>query len=196
MTNAFEFIPANSLKLRQPRLSLAFFLVTATCFLLGIFAMNKYTESLEQSYQETSARLEKETMTFIQRATNMLPDSSALDSVINRTRLHNLAIGGKNSVWTKLFNTLDLALPEDSVILTINNPKSGKAVFAAEDRQFRIRIALTGIEAANDIYARLASLQEIESLSFTPRGEMKQEGRQSLNVDLEFNFNETYATTP
>lgn len=196
MTNSFEFIPASSLKLRVPRLSLAIFLLSAVLFLGGLFFLRSYSARLEQECKLAADRVESETMNFIQRATQMLPDASAVSAIADKTQQHNLTMGGKTSVWTKLFNSIDGTLPEDSIILALENPHSKKPVFAAENRQFKIRIALASIASANEVYAKLAALQEIESLSFTPRGEVMAMGRQCLNVDLEFTFNEAYATAP
>ncbi len=196
MTNSFEFIPANNLSLRTPRLSLTIFLLSAILFLGGLFFLREYSARLEQECKVAGERVESETMNFIQRATQLLPDASTVNTVADMTQQHNLTMGGKASVWTKLFNSIDGALPEDSVILALENPLTRKPVFAAENRQFKIRIALSSIASANDVYAKLAALQEIESLSFTPRGEVKAMGRQCLDVDLEFTFNEAYAATP
>ncbi|EKD82545.1 MAG: hypothetical protein ACD_39C01222G0003 [uncultured bacterium] len=196
MTNSFEFLPADQRKIRLPKVSLALFLVSSLIFIISALVLYSYSANLEKTYVSASTRVENETLSFIMRAMQLMPDANAVKDIAAKTQRHNLAMGGITSVWTKLFNALDAVLPEDSAILAIENPLTGKMSFAATDRQFKIRIALTGIEAANDIYAKLAAMQAIESLSFTPRSEIKNQGKQSLNVDLEFKFNETYATSP
>ena len=196
MTNSFEFFPADARKIRIPKVSLIIFLITAVVFFIGVFALRSYSASLEMAHREASARVENETMGFISRAAQLMPDAAVISNLAEKTRLHNMEMGEKTSIWTRLFNTLDAVLPENSVILAIENPVSGKMSFASADRQFKIRIALTSIDAANAIYMKLAALPAIESLSFTPRGEKQHQGRQSVNVDLEFTFNETYATSP
>ncbi|HAE40502.1 MAG TPA: hypothetical protein DCG57_17990 [Candidatus Riflebacteria bacterium] len=196
MTTSYEFLPAEDRKIRTPRISLALFLVSAVAFIVSAVVMSSYSKTLEFSYQAASARVENEAMSFISRARDLMPNPAKISDIAAQTSRHNLEMGESTSVWTRLFNTLDAVMPEDSAIQIIENPKTGKMIFAAADRRFKIRIVLAGPEAANDVYARLAALQAIESLSFTPRGEMRAATRQGLAVDLEFTFNETYATTP
>ncbi|MBU1109506.1 MAG: hypothetical protein KKB51_22685 [Candidatus Riflebacteria bacterium] len=196
MTNSFEFLPADDRRIRTPKISLAIFLLTASAFFVGTFALHSYSVGLEKAYHEASGRVEKETIGFISHAAQLLPNVAAINDLKEKTQYHNLEMGDKTSVWTKLFNALDAVMPEDSVILAIENPKTGKMSFAATDRQFKIRIALTSIDAANAIYMKLAAIPAIESLNFTPRVEKQHQPQQSLNVDLEFTFNETYATSP
>lgn len=196
MTNSFEFLPADGRRIRAPKISLAIFLVTVAVFFIGVFSLHSYSASLEKAYHDASARVENQTMVFISHAAKLMPDESAIRKLAENTQRHNMEIGEIPSTWTRFFNALDEALPENSVILSIENPKTGNMSFAATDRQFKVRIALTNIDAANAIYMKLATIPSIESLSFTPRGEVRRNGRQSLNVDLEFTFNETYATSP
>ncbi|OGK06489.1 MAG: hypothetical protein A2W80_10530 [Candidatus Riflebacteria bacterium GWC2_50_8] len=196
MTNSFEFLPADRRKIRMPKVSLLLFLTTAIVFVISTVSLHKYSSNLEKAYQDASTRVENEAISFIKRALQLMPDPSSVDDIAVKTTRHNLEMGELTSVWTKLFNTLDAVLPEDSAIQLIENPQTGKMMFSAADRHFRIRVALSGTEAANDIYARLAALQAIESLSFTPRSEMKNTVTKGLSVDLEFRFNEAYATTP
>ena len=192
MTTAFEFLPRNQRKPVRPLLSMAAMLVTAVGFFVGVLIFQSSAKSLEIEYKNAQARVDSLTMDFIGKAQQKLPDESSLSDLSNRVLEHNLKMGDKRSSWTQLFNTLDAVLPQDSVIIALENQQTGSPSFAAADREFRLRIAVANIDDANALYRNLSTLPQIESLNFAPRGEVIHQGRSGISITIDFRFNENY----
>ncbi|MDD2998616.1 MAG: hypothetical protein PHV05_06095 [Candidatus Riflebacteria bacterium] len=190
MTTAYEYLARDRRRIKAPVFSAAV-LLAVTCLLGGVFAVTRYySGKLESDYAKAAGRVANESQNFIDSARTLLPQESTIIDIEQNTETHNLAIVGNFSVWTKLFNNIETALPENSVITAIENTLTGSPVFKAEDRFFRIRIAVAGMEQSNTLYAKLAENKHFESLSFTPKGEISYQGRNGISIELEFKFNE------
>lgn len=192
MTTAFEFLPRNQRKPVRPIASIVAVPVTLAAFFIGILIFQKSSKNLELEYQKAQSRVEALTMDFISRAEQKLPNERLFADLTHRIEKHNLKTGARRSSWTKFFNTLDIALPDDSVIIALKNQKTGNSSFAPDDREFKIEIAVASIEDANALYRNLSTLPQIESLNFAPRGEIVHQGRTGVSITIDFRFNENY----
>jgi hypothetical protein len=195
MTTAFEFLPKNERKACRPVYSIISLISLSLAFSAGFVTMREWSRRLEKECNLAKIRAEEVKLNFMTRAEKFLPDETAIKQLAESIRRHNLMMDKRNSAWTRLFNVIDSCLPDDSIILAIENPSSNQPLFSSEDRAFRVKVAVSGIEEANTLYMKLAAINSIVALSFNPRGEMIHQGRKCLNVDLEFRFNENNAST-
>ncbi len=192
MTTAYEFVERDERRITMPIISAAAALIASVIVFTMLAAMNISAGNLEKEYATAAERMKNESQAFIDRASKMLPDEAKISSVEENVNRHNLKIGGQFSTWTKLFNAIDTAMPEGAVITAIENPFTTKAIFSAEDRFFRFRIAVKDTEQANAFYMKLSEASSFENLNFTPRGEVKHQGKSGFSIDIEFKFNETF----
>ena len=192
MTTAYEFVERDERRITMPIISAAGALLASVIVFTLLAAMNFSARNLEKEYTAAADRMKIESQAFIDRASKMLPDEANISSVEEQVNRHNLKIGGQFSTWTRLFNAIETAMPEGAVITAIENPFTAKALFAAEDRFFRFRIAVNDTEQANSFYMKLSEATCFENLNFTPRGEVKHQGKTGFSIDIEFKFNETF----
>lgn len=191
MTTAYEFIDREERRIRMPIFSAATALIASITVFALLAGMNHSSRTLENEYSAAAERMQKESQSFIDRASSMLPPETFLNEVERQVNAYNLRIGGKFSIWTRLFNAIEKAMPEGALITAIENPFTSKALFTAEDRFFRFRVAVQNTEQANAFYMKLAEIPAFENLNFTPRGEVKIQGSTGFSIDIEFRFNET-----
>lgn len=190
MSTAFEFLGRETRRIRFPRLALLVF----TCSLLSFVILQVYmltsARSLGTELNISAAKVEEAAARSIDAARQLMPKDSEIVEIEKLSAQHNLAMGGSRSSWTKLFNALERVLPEDVVITAIENPRTNRSLFGVEDREFRLRLAVTSIDAANFLYMKFSNEKAFGSLSFTPKGEIKYQDRTGLSVELMFIYND------
>ena len=191
MTTAYEYIDREERRIKMPVFSAAIALAASITAFALLTGMNHSSRTLEREYAAAAERMQKESQSFIDRASGMLPPETLLTEVERQVNAYNLKIGGKFSIWTRLFNAIENAMPEGALITAIENPFTSKPLFAAEDRFFRFRVAVQNTEQANAFYMKLSEIPAFENLNFTPRGEIKVQGSTGFSIDIEFRFNET-----
>lgn len=190
MSTAFEFLGRENRRIRFPRLAMFVFLGSLFGFVILQAYMVTTTRSLGAALNASAARVEVEAARSIDAARQLMPKDSEIVAMEKLSAQHNLTMGGSRSSWTKLFNTLDRVLPEDVVITAIENPRTNRSLFGVEDREFRLRLAVTSIDAANYLYMKFSNEKAFGSLSFTPKGEIKYQDRTGLSVELMFIYND------
>lgn len=190
MTTAFEYLNRDERRIKMPVISAAIMLGSSIVIFSLLASMSYSAKKLEADYSQAAERMATKAQTFIDRARSMLPPDSLITDLEQKTMQHNLAISGTYSAWTRFFNTLESALPENSVITAIENTLSSKSSFTAEDRFFRVRIAVSDADQANALYMKLSGIKSIEALSFTPKGDIKYQGRSGISIEVEFKFND------
>ncbi len=190
MSNAFEFYPASGRRLGFPRKSVAAAVVTFVVFVAFNLVIYNSTGRLQKEIALARARFEQDATAVVEKSQKLLPQESEILQLEKIVERHNSALGGIRSVWTHLFNDLSGLLPENVYILAIENSKTSKGIFAAKDREFRFKLAVPGVEVANELYMKLAAAKSFSSLSFTPRGEIILDGMPALSIEVLFKFNQ------
>ncbi|HOI89655.1 MAG TPA: hypothetical protein PLK28_04000 [Candidatus Rifleibacterium sp.] len=190
MTTAFEFLEREERRIALP-VSSAIAALAASVLAFSVLAwMSVYSKRLESEYTASAIAIENDSKQFLELASGMLPPEARINELEAAIQKHNLAIGGVFSVWTRLFNSIETSLPTGAIITAVENPFTGKAVFAAEDRFFRFRIAVTDPDHANAFYLKLSENHALENLNFVPKGEIKFQGKTAFSIEIEFKFND------
>jgi len=189
MSTAFEFLDRDQRRIGFPRLSFAAFIVLAIFSIVLHFFIIDSTDRLQQKINEVAARVESAAQKVISESGNLLPGEGELVEIEQLTELFNLSVGPARSSWTKFFNALERVLPDNVVLLAIENQKSGRPVFKAEDRDFRLRIAVPDIDSANFLYRKFTDEKAFSSLNFTPKGEIRYQGHTGVGVEVNLTFN-------
>jgi len=191
MTTAFEFLEREERRITLPVSSAIAVLATSVLAFSVLAWMSVYSKQLEKEYAAAAIAIESDSKQFLELASGMLPPEARISELESAIQKHNLAIGGIFSVWTRLFNSIEASLPDGAIITAIENPFTQKPVFAAEDRFFRFRIAVTDPEHANAFYLKLSENHALENLSFVPKGEIKFQGKTAFSIEIEFKFNDS-----
>lgn len=191
MSNSFDFLPREELRIRNPRLSLIVFLGSALVFSFLLVFTRLYSQQLQKEFEQLSVKANSESLRFVEEARQMLPQNLVIDDLKVLSEEHNNAIGGPRSAWTKLFNALEETLPKTAAIISIQNQSAEQKVFAAEDRQFRISVAVPDMETANAFYMKISANKAFDSLSFNPS--RNQNSASFILIEISFRFNENYA---
>ncbi len=190
MTTSFEFIKRDERRIAIPRPAIIVFLSSVLIFVVMNLSMRWYSSNLQKEFQKKSHEVKNLAMEFLAKGNAKMPDSVIFDRLSDDTLKHNKNMGGIRSAWTTFFNKLEAIMPEDSIVIEILNSRTDKPSFDADDRSFKVLIAVKNKETANSIYRALSSKREFESLSFTPKGEVFYQGRNCLSIELAFRYNE------
>jgi hypothetical protein len=190
MTTSFEFIKRDERRIAIPRPSIIVFLSSVLIFVVMNLSMRWYSNNLQNEFQKKSSEVKSLAMEFLAKANAKMPDKTVFDQLNLDTLKHNNNMGGIRSSWTSFFNKLEAILPEEAIVMEILNSRTEKSVFDADDRAFKVLIAVKNKDTANEIYRALANKREFESLSFTPKGEVFYQGRNCLSIELAFRYNE------
>ncbi len=191
MTTAFEFLEREERRITLPvRSAVAALAVSVVAFSVLAW-MSVYSKRLEKEYAAAAIAIESDSKKFLELASGMLPPEAKISELEAAIQKHNLAIGGIFSVWTRLFNSIEASLPDGAIITAIENPFTGKPIFAAEDRFFRFRIAVTDPDHANAFYLKLSENHALENLNFVPKGEIKFQDKTAFSIEIEFKFNDS-----
>lgn len=193
MSNSFDFLPKEQFRIRSPRVSLIIFLASALLFSFLLVVIRLNTKRLQQEFKTASESAQNDSMRFVEEARQMLPQPMIVNDLKLLTEEHNNAIGGERSQWTRLFNALEEALPKTAAIISIKNPNGSNSVFAAEDRQFRLSVAVPDMETANSFYMKISENKVFDSLSFNPS--RNQNSNRFILIEISFRFNEKNAET-
>lgn len=191
MSNSFEFLQPQQKRIRSPRISLIIFLGSALIFSFLLVFTRIYTQSLQKEYDRASNQAKSESMRFVDQARSLLPDSMKISDLQVLSEEHNNAIGGARSAWTSFFNALEEVLPKTAAIISIKKPGSEEKSFAADERLFRLAVAVPDMETANSLYMKISENKAFESLSFNPSN--NQNSTLFILVEISFRFNENYA---
>lgn len=189
MSTAFEFFPRDQRRIRFPRVAFAGFVVLTVFSAVLHFFIIDSTDRLQQELKEVAARVDAAAQKVVKESGERLPGEGELVEIEQLTELFNLSVGPVRSSWTKFFNALDKVLPDNVALLSLENQKSGRPLFKAEDRDFRLRIAVPDIESANFLYRKFTDEKAFSSLNFTPRGEVRYQGFTGISVEVNLTFN-------
>ncbi len=189
MSTAFEFLDKGQRRIRFPRVVfLVSILIAVASAILHIFILDS-TERLQKQRGDVAARVELAAQKAVKEASDQLPGEGELAEAERLTELFNLSMGPVRSSWTRFFNALERVLPDNVVLLAIENSKTGKPVFKPEDKDFRLRIAVPDIDAANYLYRKFSDEKSFSSMNFTPKGEIRYQGNTGISVEINLTFN-------
>ena len=190
MSTSFEFLPRSSRRVREDLRFPAVFILLALFLALAGFYLRGAAQRLQTTFEAESATIEKRKTELLQEALAMIPEVSIASDLETRINQHNLACIGPRFPWSRMLKTLEQTLPNDSVISSINNPRTGKPQFQSGDREFSLTVAVPDVDIANSFYSRLSALSSFQNLSFTPKGEMSVQGRRGTAIDISFRYQE------
>ncbi|GAB4272827.1 MAG: hypothetical protein Kow0029_11930 [Candidatus Rifleibacteriota bacterium] len=193
MSTSFEFLLPENRRIKMPFFSIMVFLTTSFFIGLTFFFTSYYTKILQKEYNDASRRVGLLAMKFVDDAKAMLPTDIQIKDLEVITRTHNIAVGGKRSAWTKLFNCLEEVIPNDSYISSITNAASGEASFEADDRYFNLQISVPDTKTANDFYMKISSHKAFDSLSFSPAANSSDTDNTRISIEVKFRFKENNA---
>ena len=192
MTNAFEFLEPCERRIGMPRFSVIFFMLVLLGALSGLLGVRSYSNSLQQKLAVESSQIEQLSAGIIEQARSKMFSPSLILELSDLTARHNHAMGGSRTAWTSFFNAIESVVPRESVILAVENSVTGRPSFSTEDRSFRVSVAVSDSDAAEQLYLRLSESSAFESLGFTPKGDILHQGRRGTVVELSFHFNQNH----
>lgn len=190
MKTAFEFKPSNERRIAFPANSLMLLLVLAIIVIGFKLATYYILQAKLNNINAQKADIKMKVTSFVNGMKGEIPKDALFKDLEKQTAIHNLEIGGKRSVWTKLFNELEMVLPKNSAVISINNSVTGKPEFKASDRGFKVNVAIVDKESASRFYRDLTNRSSFKSLSFTPKGNIEYLGKKCMNFELNFIYGE------
>lgn len=189
MSTAFEFLDRGQRRIRFPRVAfLVSILIAVSSAIMHIFILDS-TERLQKKLGEVASRVEIAAQKAVKEAADKLPGEGELAEAERLTEQFNLSMGPTRSSWTKFFNALERVLPDNVVLLAIENSKTGKPLFKAEEKDFRLRLAVPDIDSANFLYRKFSDEKSFSSMNFTPKGEIRYQGHTGISVEINLTFN-------
>ncbi|HNV70830.1 MAG TPA: hypothetical protein PKO06_14105 [Candidatus Ozemobacteraceae bacterium] len=190
MSTGFEFLPRSSRRIHADLRFPAAFILLALGLSVGAWWLLGTTRHLQQEYRQKSAGLTTRKQELLQDALALIPAPDTLAAMEARINRHNVACIGPRFPWSRLLSILEQALPEDSVISSILNSRTGRPQFASGDREFALTVVVADVDVANTFYSRLSAITSFQNLSFTPKNEVTIQGRRGTAIEISFRFQE------
>lgn len=190
MTTSFEFLHRDSRQIHSGRRAPVAFLAATLLFLVVGWMLSSSATYAQREYLRQADEIKARQVEFTTQAAGALPPVERLDDLEMRISTHNSMMIGPQISWTRLFSLLEDALPQEAIIVKIENAASGDTVFNAGNNSFRMTIAVENADAVNTLYMNLSTMRGIEGLSFTPKGDVTTQGRASTIVEVVFQYRE------
>lgn len=190
MTTSFEFLHRDSRQIHVGRRAPAAFLAATLFFIIVAWWLISSAANAQKEYLRQADEIRTRQMEFTAQANSALPAEGLLDDIETRISTHNTIMIGPQISWTRFFLLLEDALPQEAVIVRIENAAASGTAFNAGDNHFKMTIAVENADAVNNLYMNLSTMRGIEGLSFTPKGDVTTQERASTLVEVVFQFRE------
>ncbi len=190
MSTSFEFLPRSSRRVQEDLRFPAAFILSALVIVLSAWWLQGAAHQLQGQYERQASGITQKKQELLNQALALIPPPDAISALSARINRHNRACIGPRFSWSRLLSTLEQTLPEDSVISSIVNPRTGKSFFESNDRDFALTVVVADVDVANAFYSRLSAMSSLQNLTFTPRNEVTIQGRRGTAIDVAFRYQE------
>lgn len=188
MTTAFEFLPPKRRQIGFGPIAVVPFFVSAFILTVSVWLLKEDTQRVQDEFTREKSAIEARKTEVISKIRGQTPDPKILSELDAKIKNHNFSLIGRNFPWSKLFETLERVLPDDSVIARIENAQTGNTVFIGDDCKIKILVIVSDPNSNKSFYQKLSAEACFTSLSFTPLEERMYQRKKGVAVELIFTF--------